>query len=79
MFAHIEYVEYSKMWMVWLESEAYRSGNVDGDAYWAGEWNRSDITPAELESWCVLRGWTLVSSRTEYRYNPSTRSYSIAQ
>jgi hypothetical protein len=68
MFAtKIEFHPYLRHWVVWLESQAYRDGNVYADAYLAGEYGYFPEGEKSVREWCVKMGWEFAEP-TEYKF-----------
>jgi len=63
----ISYNECLRNWVVRLESQSYRDGNVYGDAYLAGEWGYWPNGAESVREWCVKQGWEFAEP-TVYKF-----------
>lgn len=63
----IEFNQYFRNWVVRLESQDYRDGNVYGDAYWAGEYGYFPEGEKSVREWCIKMGWEFAEP-IEYKF-----------
>lgn len=63
----IEYHGYLKNWVVWLESQEYRDGNVYADHYIAGEYGYFPEGEKSVCEWCERMGWEFAEP-TKYQF-----------